>query len=171
MEKAMGALHLTPGPPDDFYARTQSDRFVEGTKATLIRNASIWTWLDEGNEVVLGDYSSTRTSFSSIVDLHSHIGVGSSPSLSGARDSNSRAGLVLPWMRSLDGLNTLNTHDDAYQLSIAGGVTTVNVLPGSADAIGGRAFVIKLRPTAERSSSAILVGFPACRRPSAVDVS
>jgi hypothetical protein len=40
---------------------------------------------------------------------------------------------VLPWMRSLDGLNT---HDEAYKLSISGGVTTVNVLPGSADAIG-----------------------------------
>ncbi|KAJ7731104.1 hypothetical protein DFH07DRAFT_1065777 [Mycena maculata] len=176
------ALHLTPGPPDDFYARTQSDRFVEGTKATLIRNASIWTGLDEGYEVVLGDVlldkgliqqvgSVDLSSYSDvfvldaaggwvspgIVDLHSHIGVGSSPSLSGARDSNSHAGLVLPWMRSLDGLNT---HDDAYQLSIAGGVTTVNVLPGSADAIGGQAFVIKLRPTAERSSSAMLLEPP-----------
>jgi hypothetical protein len=46
---------------------------------------------------------------------------------------NSLEGLVLPWLRSLDGLNT---HDDAYKLSISGGVTTVNVLPGSADAIG-----------------------------------
>lgn len=40
---------------------------------------------------------------------------------------------MLPWLRSLDGINT---HDDAYKLSISGGVTTVNVLPGSADAIG-----------------------------------
>lgn len=36
-------------------------------------------------------------------------------------------------MRSLDGLNT---HDDAYQLAISGGVTTANILPGSANAIG-----------------------------------
>lgn len=34
---------------------------------------------------------------------------------------------------SLDGLNT---HDDSYALSVAGGVTTSLVLPGSADAIG-----------------------------------
>ena len=40
---------------------------------------------------------------------------------------------MLPWLRSLDGLNT---HDDAYKLTISGGVTTANVLPGSADAIG-----------------------------------
>jgi hypothetical protein len=49
------ALHLTPGPPDDFQSRTQSDRFEEGTRPTLIRNATIWTGLDEGNEVIQGD--------------------------------------------------------------------------------------------------------------------
>ncbi|KAJ6532729.1 carbohydrate esterase family 9 protein [Mycena vulgaris] len=179
------ALHLTPGPPDDFHGRTQSDRFVEGTKPTLIRNASIWTGLDSGNEVVHGDIlidkglikklgsvdESTLRSYADvvvldaagawvspgIVDLHSHLGVGSSPSLRGASDGNSHAGLALPWLRSLDGLNT---HDDAYRLVVSGGVTTANVLPGSADAIGGQAFVIKLRPTAERSSSAMLLEPP-----------
>ncbi|KAJ7098290.1 carbohydrate esterase family 9 protein [Mycena epipterygia] len=179
------ALHLTPGPPDDFHARTQSDRFVEGTKPTLIRNASIWTGLDSGNEVVYGDILIDKGLIQKvgevsqaalkaypdvvvldaagswvspgIVDLHSHLGVDSSPELRGAADTNSLKGLVLPWLRSLDGLNT---HDDAYQLSISGGVTTANVLPGSADAIGGQAFVIKLRPTAERSSSAMLLEPP-----------
>ncbi|KAJ7512479.1 carbohydrate esterase family 9 protein [Mycena galericulata] len=179
------ALHLTPGPPDDFYSRTQSDRFVEGTPPTLVRNASIWTGLEEGNEVILGDVlihkgiiqkvgsvdQALLRSYPDIVvldaagswvspgivDLHSHLGVGSSPGLSGARDSNSHAGLMLPWLRSLDGLNT---HDDAYQLSISGGVTTANVLPGSANAAGGQAFVIKLRPTVERSASAMLLEPP-----------
>jgi hypothetical protein len=65
--------------------------------------------------------------------MHSHLGVDSSPALNGAGDTNSLKGLVLPWLRSLDGLNT---HDDAYRLSISGGVTTSVVLPGSADAIG-----------------------------------
>jgi hypothetical protein len=49
------ALHLTPGPPDNFHSRPQSDRFQEGTKPTLIRNATIWTGLDNGNEVIQGD--------------------------------------------------------------------------------------------------------------------
>ncbi|KAJ7089249.1 carbohydrate esterase family 9 protein [Mycena belliarum] len=179
------ALQMAPGPPDSFNARTQSDRFVEGTKPTLIRNASIWTGLDSGNEVVYGNILIDKGIIKKvgsidaslldvyrdiivldaagswvspgIVDLHSHLGVGSSPSLSGARDSNSHAGLTLPWLRSLDGLNT---HDDAYRLSIAGGVTTANVLPGSANAIGGQAYVIKLRPTAERSASAMLLEPP-----------
>lgn len=53
--------------------------------------------------------------------------------LHGAADTNSFKGITQPWLRSLDGLNT---HDDAYALSISGGVTTANVLPGSANAIG-----------------------------------
>ena len=68
-----------------------------------------------------------------IVDMHSHIGVDSLPNLSGANDGNSLLGIAQPWLRSLDGLNT---HDEAYTLSIAGGVTTANILPGSANAIG-----------------------------------
>ncbi|KAJ7105768.1 hypothetical protein C8R43DRAFT_1140744 [Mycena crocata] len=44
---------------------------------------------------------------------------------------------------------------------VSAGVTTANVLPGSANAIGaGQAFVIKLRPTAERSASAMLLEPP-----------
>jgi imidazolonepropionase-like amidohydrolase len=67
------------------------------------------------------------------VDNHSHLGVYSSPALSGASDGNSRKGTIQPWLRSLD---ALNTHDEAYALSIAGGITTAVVLPGSANAIG-----------------------------------
>jgi hypothetical protein len=36
-------LHVLPGPPTDFAQRTKSDRFVDGTRATLLRNASLWT--------------------------------------------------------------------------------------------------------------------------------
>ncbi|KAJ7636949.1 carbohydrate esterase family 9 protein [Roridomyces roridus] len=178
------ALHLIPGPPDNFHSRRESDRFVPGTKPTLIRNASIWTGLENGNEVVYGDIfldgglikevgSVDASKYADrelvvldaegawvspgIVDLHSHLGVDSAPALNGASDTNSLKGLVLPWLRSLDGLNT---HDDAYRLTVSGGVTTANVLPGSADAIGGQAFVVKLRPTAERSTSAMLLEPP-----------
>ncbi len=67
------------------------------------------------------------------MDPHSHLGDGSSPALDGAVDDNSLKGTAQPWLRSVDGLNT---HDDSYALSIAGGVTTALVLPGSANAIG-----------------------------------
>ncbi|KAF9474768.1 carbohydrate esterase family 9 protein [Pholiota conissans] len=179
------ALHILPGPPKNFHQRSESDRFVSGTPPTLIRNATIWTGRVSGHEVLIGDVlvdkgiiqdvgkikESVLKAYKDlaivdaggawvtpgIVDIHSHLGVDSAPELKGASDTNSLKGLVLPWLRSLDGLNT---HDDAYRLSISGGVTTANVLPGSADAIGGQAFTIKLRPTKERSSSAMVIEPP-----------
>ncbi|KAI0653864.1 carbohydrate esterase family 9 protein [Cubamyces menziesii] len=178
-------LDVKPGPPPDFHARKESDRFVPGTKPTLIKNATIWTGSANGLEVVHGDIlidggiikrighvrsgelhqyrdlahvdAQGKWVSPGIVDLHSHLGVYNSPNLKGAFDVNSRKGPVLAWLRALDGLNT---HDDAYQLSIAGGVTTALVLPGSANAIGGQGAVIKLRPPTDRSPTGMLLESP-----------
>ncbi|KAF8893820.1 hypothetical protein BD779DRAFT_1435509 [Infundibulicybe gibba] len=179
-------LNISPAPPDNFHLRTHSDRFAPGTPPVLLKNVTIWTGRFNGLEMIGGDLlldnglikavgainTSALSAYGNsleivdgngawvspgIVDIHSHLGVDSSPALDGASDTNSLKGLTLPWLRSLDGLNT---HDDAYQLSIAGGVTTANVLPGSADAIGGQAFPIKLRPTSERSPTSMLLEPP-----------
>lgn len=48
-------LDTLPGPPPDFNSRTESDRYVPGTKPTLIKNATIWTGRVSGLEVVKGD--------------------------------------------------------------------------------------------------------------------
>ena len=53
-------------------------------------------------------------------------------------DLNSPNGPILPWLRSVDGLNT---HDDAYELAMAGGVTSAQVLPGSRNVIGRSIYV------------------------------
>ncbi|KIJ59733.1 hypothetical protein HYDPIDRAFT_32949 [Hydnomerulius pinastri MD-312] len=166
------------GPPADFHARQESDRFVPGTKPVLIKNATIWTSGQNGTEVVEGDlllhkglikavgdvplkllqglqlevvdaYGAWVTP--GIVDIHSHLGVYS------ASDGNSVKAPILPWLRSLDGLNT---HDAAYELTRSGGVTTAQILPGSANNIGGQAFVMKLRETKERSPTSMLVEPP-----------
>ena len=49
------ALKIPAGPPADFYSRKVSDRFQPGTKATLIRNATVWTGEGNGTVVVSGD--------------------------------------------------------------------------------------------------------------------
>ncbi|KAG6333567.1 hypothetical protein ID866_5529 [Astraeus odoratus] len=92
-----------------------------------------------------------------IIDMHSHMGADSLPKLSGSEDYYSPNAPVAPWVRILDGLNT---HDLSYDLSIGGGVTTAIILPGSAGAIGGEAFPIKLRKTKENSPSSMLVEPP-----------
>lgn len=216
------SLRETPGPPANFLAREESDRFEPGTKPTLIKNARIWTGARNGTEIVYGDvfldkgvvkgigyipealYARRREvtvidakgswvtpglgahvplalvfaihslNGSSSVDLHSHVGVSSSPDLHGAQDVNSEHGPILPWLRSIDGFNT---HDDAFQLAIAGGVTSVQVLPGSGNAIGmhahhivsrvrlsritaGQAFMFKLRTTLDRTPSSMVLEPP-----------
>ncbi|KXN81595.1 hypothetical protein AN958_04405, partial [Leucoagaricus sp. SymC.cos] len=92
-----------------------------------------------------------------LVNLHSHIGVDSAPHLDGAADTNLRKASILPWLRSPDGIDT---HDQAFELTVSGGVTTAQVLPGSANDIGGPAFVIKLRPTDKKSTMSKVVEPP-----------
>ncbi|KAI0797030.1 hypothetical protein C8Q75DRAFT_796702 [Abortiporus biennis] len=183
-------LKQTPGPPSNFHARESSDRLEEGTKATLIKNATVWTGLSDGKELVKradillekGIIKGLGSSIEKkhlrilrdndelveldvggawvtpgIVDLHSHLGVFSTPKLNGAMDVNSPNGPVLPWLRSID---AFNTHDDAFQLAISGGVTTAQVLPGSGNAIGGQAFIVKLRKTSDRSATSMIVEPP-----------
>ncbi|KAG6832608.1 hypothetical protein H0H92_014444 [Tricholoma furcatifolium] len=172
------SLKAKAGPPTDFHKRRQSDRFVSGTKPVLIKRARIWTGARNGTEVIHGDILLDKGLIKSvghlyglqesygesllvvdakgawvtpgIVDIHSHLGDAPLPALDGAEDDNSMHGTIQPWLRSLDGLNT---HDDSYPLSIAGGVTTALILPGSSNAIGGQAFPIKLRSTKELSDA------------------
>ncbi|KAF9242017.1 hypothetical protein BU15DRAFT_44398 [Melanogaster broomeanus] len=176
-------IKTPPGPPANFHTRQESDRYVSDTKPTLIRNATIWTSGRNGTEVIEGDVLLHKGLIKAvghipprllqglqfqavdangawvtpgIVDLHSHLGVGSAPDLDGS-DTNSVKAPILPWLRSLDGLNT---HDAAYELARSGGVTTAQILPGSANNIGGQAFIMKLRDTKERSPSSMLVEPP-----------
>ncbi|KAJ6595658.1 composite domain of metallo-dependent hydrolase [Mycena vulgaris] len=178
------ALHVKPAPAPSFHLRTESDRFQPGTRAVLVKNATIWTGRVDGLEVLKGDIfmdggiivatgvveqslldlhehdvvdAQGAWVTPGIVDMHSHLSAGSSPALSGADDTNSFNGLVMPWLRTID---AMNTHDDAFALAVAGGITTSLILPGSANAMGGQGFVIKLRPTEERSSSALLLEAP-----------
>ena len=48
------SLKSIPGPPQDFYSREVSDRYEPGTKATLIKNAVIFTGEKRGSVVIHG---------------------------------------------------------------------------------------------------------------------
>lgn len=76
-----------------------------------------------------------------IIDMHSHAGVGSLPSLRGSSDINEFSDNVTPYVRSIDGLYVL---DPQIQVIKSGGVTTSLILPGSSNNIAGEAYVIKL---------------------------
>ncbi|KAK0193022.1 carbohydrate esterase family 9 protein [Armillaria mellea] len=190
-------IHVLPVPQPEFLSRSESDRYVQSTRPTLLKNATIWTGRVSGFEIVRGDLLMDKgmikkvgaidvealDGFSAnlvvhdvggawvspgIVDLHSHLGICYSPDFNECSDGDSLHGITQPWLRSLD---ALNTHDDAYRFSIAGGITTALVLPGSANAIGGQAFTIKLRPTDEKTPSSMLLEPPFSLNDSYIDSS
>jgi len=80
-----------------------------------------------------------------IIDAHSHMGVYSWPGVSANDDGNEATAPVTAQIRAED---SVNLEDPAYGRARAGGVTSVLVLPGSANIIGGEGVVLKLIPGA-----------------------
>lgn len=80
-----------------------------------------------------------------IIDAHSHMGVYSWPGVEAHSDGNEATSPVTAQVRAEDGINL---EDPAFARARAGGVTTVLVLPGSANIIGGEGVVMKLKPEA-----------------------
>lgn len=84
-----------------------------------------------------------------LIDTHSHMGVYPSPRLGAHLDGNEMTTPVTPGVRTID---AVWVQDPDIQRAVAGGVTTVQILPGSGNLIGGRAVTLKLHPaTASRS--------------------
>lgn len=78
-----------------------------------------------------------------IIDTHSHIGVYSWPGVPAHSDGNEATHPITPHVRAKD---SFNADDPAIKRAIAGGVTTIQSLPGSANLIGGQTFIVKLKP-------------------------
>jgi imidazolonepropionase-like amidohydrolase len=77
-----------------------------------------------------------------LVDSHSHLGVYSRPEVAANSDGNETTGPVQSAVRALDAINPL---DPGIRMANAGGITTANIMPGSANVIGGQTLYVKLR--------------------------
>jgi len=106
-----------------------------------------------GAEVVLADGMFVMPG---IVDTHSHIGVYSWPEVDANSDGNEMTDPVQAGVRALD---SVNVEDPAIGRALAGGVTTIQILPGSGNVIGGEAVTVKLRPGATVEEM-VFVGAP-----------
>jgi len=78
-----------------------------------------------------------------MIDVHSHMGVYSWPGVDANSDGNEMTAPVTAQVRVID---AINLEDPAYFRALAGGVTTIQVLPGSGNLIGGQGLIFKLRP-------------------------
>ena len=95
-----------------------------------------------GAEVILAE---GKFVMPGIVDTHSHIGVYSWPDVEANSDGNEMTDPNQAGVRALD---AVNLEDPAIARALAGGVTTIQILPGSGNIIGGETVTVKLRPGA-----------------------
>src|SRR5712691_6840028 len=131
----------------------------------LIRNATIMTaagqeiqggsiLLREGRIVAVGTNVQAPTDATvvdgtgkwvtpGVIDTHSHIGVYAAPGTFAESDGNEA---TRPVTAEVWAEHSFWPQDPQIPLAIAGGVTTIQALPGSANLIGGRSAVLKLVP-------------------------
>ena len=78
-----------------------------------------------------------------IIDTHSHLGVYPMPAADAHEDGNEMVAPVTPQAQAAD---AFWPQDPGIQRAVQGGVTAMQVLPGSGNLIGGRAVTVKMRP-------------------------
>lgn len=88
-----------------------------------------------------------RTVTPGLIDTHSHIGVYAQPGVNAHDDGNEMTAPVTAGVRAEYGYWP---QDPAITRAVAGGVTTAQILPGSANLVGGRGFTVVMRPGIEK---------------------
>jgi imidazolonepropionase-like amidohydrolase len=136
------------------------------SRPTLIRNATIMTaagptmhnasiLLRDGKIVAVGqtvDAPSDAVVIDGtgkyvtpgIIDVHSHLGVYAAPGGFGLDDGNEATNPTTPYVWAE---HSVWPQDPQFPRILAGGVTTIQVLPGSANLIGGRSAILKVVPS------------------------
>jgi len=79
-----------------------------------------------------------------IIDVHSHLGVYSAPGVPALSDGNEATN---PVTANVWAEHSVWPQDPQFPRNLAGGVTTLQILPGSANLIGGRSAILKVVPS------------------------
>jgi imidazolonepropionase-like amidohydrolase len=149
-------------PNDDPFASTYS---APASKPFAIRNATILTAtgpaiqngtivVSDGKIVAVGasvqipagaDVIDAQGKYVTpgIIDDHSHLGVYPAPGVQAHQDGNE---MTKPSTPEVWAEHSVWPQDPQFPLNLAGGVTTLQVLPGSANLFGGRSVVLKVVP-------------------------
>lgn len=155
------AVRIDPDPFPSTYAPDAQSRVLI-TNATLltaagpvIENASL---LIEGGKIIALGIGVTALAGEDdltvidatgkwvtpgIIDVHSHLGVYPSPGIAAVADGNES---TAPVTAEVWAEHSVWPQDPGFTTALAGGITTLQILPGSANLIGGRSVVLKNVP-------------------------
>ena len=78
-----------------------------------------------------------------VIDVHSHLGVYPSPGTTSHSDGNE---MTAPVTAQVWAEHSVWPHDPGFTTALAGGVTAMQILPGSANLVGGRGVTVKNVP-------------------------
>ena len=110
----------------------------------LIRDGKI---VDVGTALPQGDASTIdakgRWVTPGLIDVHSHLGVYASPGVNATQDGNE---MTDPVTAGVWAEHSVWPQDPGFATALAGGVTTLQVLPGSGNLIGGRGVTLRNVP-------------------------
>ena len=144
-----------PNPYGSTYRATPS-------RATVIRNATILTAAGpaiEGGSILLQDGKIVAVGATvnapadsiaidaagkwltpGVIDTHSHLGVYAAPGIESLQDGNE---MTNPNTAEVSSEHAIWPQDPQFELALAGGVTTMHILPGSGNLFGGRSVTVK----------------------------
>ncbi len=132
-----------PGPPTVIRNATVLDgagRRLDNADVLMRdgRIVAVGTALDAGDAAVVDGRGRWVTP--GLIDVHSHLGVYASPGVNATQDGNEATDPVTAgvWAE-----HSVWPQDPGFATALAGGVTTLQVLPGSANLIGGRGVTLR----------------------------
>ncbi len=105
------------------------------------RIVAVGTGLDAGDANVVD--ASGKWITPGVIDVHSHRGVYPSPGTQSHSDGNE---MTAPVTAEVWAEHSVWPHDPGFLTALAGGVTSMQVLPGSANLVGGRGVTLKNVP-------------------------
>ena len=80
-----------------------------------------------------------------LVEAHCHIGIWEETVGWYGSDGNEMTEPITPQMRAIDGIKA-NADEKGLEAALAAGITTAQILPGSANVIGGTGVIVKTAP-------------------------
>jgi imidazolonepropionase-like amidohydrolase len=130
---------------------------IKGARLILVSAPSIekgWILLKDGNIADFGAGEAPKLEVDQtidatgkvispgVIDTHSHMGVYPHPGVKAHSDGNE---MISPNTADVWAENSFWPQDPALWRALSSGVTTIQVLPGSANLFGGRSFTAKMR--------------------------